>query len=106
MAVKLKVYTKAFMWVDRHALSIIYKLQIFDASLKKKKKKKKTPFNLDAAMAGESQPSQNTEAEEPSPTDENEENTTKEEPKPQTEGNWFMQCWTLVTFLSCNARPV
>lgn len=58
---------------------------IFDASLKKKKKKKKTPFNLDAAMAGESQPSQNTEAEEPSPTDENEENTTKEEPKPQTE---------------------
>ena len=28
-------------------------MQVFDPSLKKKKKKKKTPFDLDAALAGD-----------------------------------------------------
>ena len=64
---------------------LLIKFQIFDPSLKKKKKKKKTPFDLDAAMAGESQPSDAPEPEPPAePPAEN--GDKEQESKPQTEG--------------------
>ena len=46
------------------------KTQIFDPSMKKKKKKKKTPFDLDAALGGETQ-SEEPSAETPSADDTN-----------------------------------
>ena len=43
---------------------MLFPLQAFDPTLKKKKKKKKTPFDLDAAVAGNDQSETAAEAKE------------------------------------------
>jgi len=45
-------------WLLNDALTLYScsQIEIFDPNLKKKKKKKKTPFDLDSALGGESQP--------------------------------------------------
>ncbi|XP_054748625.2 eukaryotic translation initiation factor 2 subunit 2-like [Lytechinus pictus] len=56
---------------------------IFDPSMKKKKKKKKTPFDLDAALGGETQ---NEEADAPAAAAENVDSETKPTEETQGEG--------------------